>query len=519
MDAAIALTPAHYFYLIGVIAIVVTMVLRANVVVPAIIATFAVGFAYSGKLLVGLQSIFMGSLVAAQELFDIFLVIALMTALLNGLRELGADVRMVQPFRRVMVNGHIAYFILALITYLISLFFWPTPAVPLVGAILMPAAIYAGLSPLGAAAAVAIAGQGMALSSDYVMKVAPGISAKAAGVAMPAVANMGMLLSLVTGGVALVLGWFLIVRKSVKRPNAENLARWENVGYPSAEDRSEVRHGSFAKAELALSTMDKDDMPLLASPSGAAVLPAAFPVASASQRREFWSKFFAIVTPLVFLAMVVVMTMPQSVGASAIRGGDAASFIGGTAAILMILTTLSYGPKGFLDRTATHIIDGLVFAFKAMGAVLPIAGFFFIGSSDTAGQILGLSAGQHAPALLFELVQSCSHYIPHSSILVSFGVLLMGMITGVDGSGFAGLPLTGALSGALGPVAHIPVATLAAIGQMGATWTGGGTLIAWSSLIAVTGFARVHVLDAVRALFIPVVCGLIVATLVGVAIS
>ena len=33
------------------------------------------------------------------------------------------------------------------------------------------------------------------------------------------------------------------------------------------------------------------------------------------------------------------------------------------------------------------------------------------------------------------------------------------------------------------------VAALAALGQMGAVWTGGGTLIAWSSLIAVAGFA------------------------------
>ena len=90
------------------------------------------------------------------------------------------------------------------------------------------------------------------------------------------------------------------------------------------------------------------------------------------------------------------------------------------------------------------------------------------------------------------------------------------MITGIDGSGFAGLPLTGALSGALGPVAGIHATTLAAVGQMGAVWTGGGTLIAWSSLIAVTGFTRVPVLEAVRMLFLPVVAGLVCSTLLAV---
>ncbi|ABE33970.1 putative membrane protein [Paraburkholderia xenovorans LB400] len=522
-----SLTPAHYCYLTGVVAIIATMIFRANVVVPAILATFAVALASSGKLLTGLQAIFLGSLTAAHELFNIFLVIALMTALLNGLREIGADVRMVRPFKRIMVNGHAAFFILALITYLISLFFWPTPAVPLVGAILIPAAIYAGLSPLGAAAAIAIAGQGMALSSDYVIKVAPGISAKAAGADMQAVANMAFLLSVVAGVVALGMTWWLTVRRTARKPGTANLVAWEAQGAQgeprAAETGAQLHQGSFATAELARSTSGgllNEPQPALASAGGGAAL--AMPgmmSGSAMSRQDMWSRIFSIATPLAFLAVVVVMTHPQIVGANAIRGGDAAALIGGMAAILMMLTTLSNGRRGFLDRTAQHIIDGLVFAFKAMGAVLPIAGFFFVGDSSTAGTILGIAPGQHVPSLLFELVQACSRFIPQSPVFVSFGVLLTGMVTGIDGSGFAGLPLTGSLAGALAPMAHMPAATLAAIGQMGAVWTGGGTLIAWSSLIAVTGFARVPVLEAVRALFLPVVCGLIAATVVAIAIS
>ncbi|MDR3099939.1 MAG: hypothetical protein LBV73_23085 [Paraburkholderia sp.] len=539
MHSIAVLTPAHYCYLAGVIAIIATMIFRANVVVPAILATFAVGLAWSGKLLTGFQAIFMGSLTAAHELFNIFLVIALMTALLNGLRELGADVRMVRPFKRIMFNGHVAFFILALITYLISLFFWPTPAVPLVGAILIPAAVYAGLPPLGAAAAIAIAGQGMALSSDYVIKVAPGISAKAAGADMLAVANTAFGLSLTVGAVALSLTWFFVVRGHVKAPSAANLAAWDTQGMLGGEAQAE-HQGSFAKAELArgtsgtggtLAAEDDDGAPGAAEPvlasvsigplgqGGAALQMAPLTASVAIDRRELWSKVFALATPLAFLAVVVVMMRPEMIGSGAIRGGDAAALIGGMAAVLMMLATLSHGRKGFLDRTAEHIIDGFVFAFKAMGAVLPIAGFFFVGDASTAGPILGVAAGAHVPSFLFELVQACSQAIPQNPLFVSFGVLLMGMITGIDGSGFAGLPLTGSLSGALAPMVHLPAATLAAIGQMGAVWTGGGTLVAWSSLIAVTGFARVPVLDAVRALFLPVVCGLVIATLAAVAFA
>jgi len=175
--------------------IVLTMILRANVVVPSVAATFLVTLAWTHSPVTALGSIFNASFTAAKELFNIFLVIALMTALLNALKTLRSDIRMVEPFRAVMKDGHTAYFVLAGITYVISLFFWPTPAVPLVSAVLLPAAIAAGLPPLGGALAIAIAGQGMALSSDYVIGVAPGISAKAAGAARVSMKALAMSLT------------------------------------------------------------------------------------------------------------------------------------------------------------------------------------------------------------------------------------------------------------------------------------------------------------------------------------
>ena len=136
MQQTVEIGLAHWVYLLGVAVIVLTMILRANVVVPSIVGTFLVILAITGNPVSALGGIFSASLVAAKELFNIFLVIAFMTALLNALKSLRSDIRMVEPFRLVMKNGHSAYFILAGITYVISLFFWPTPAVPLVSAIL-----------------------------------------------------------------------------------------------------------------------------------------------------------------------------------------------------------------------------------------------------------------------------------------------------------------------------------------------------------------------------------------------
>jgi len=504
MHSAVPLEAAHWAYLVGVVVIVLTMALRANVVVPSIVATVVVALTWSGNPVTALGSIFSASFVAAKELFNIFLVIALMTALLNALRTLRSDVRMVEPFRAVMKSGHVAYFVLAGITYVISLFFWPTPAVPLVAAVLLPAAIAAGLPPLAGAVAIAIAGQGMALSSDYVIGVAPGISAKAAGVAAAVVADRALVLSLITGGVALAFAYVRLRGQIVPGSNAL-LADWQARSSSGAAAQPE-HAGSFDKAEIARGT------------SGAALQGGALAgggVLRAGAGQMAMSKLFAILTPLAFLAVVSAMVLPKLIPSLPdLKGGAAATLVGGMAAMLMLLATLAAeGPRKMLDISAEHITEGFVFAFKAMGSVLPIAGFFFIGSSDTAGAILGVAEGARVPHLLFELTQSAQHLIPQSHAFVAFGVLIVGMVTGIDGSGFSGLPLTGALAGALGPAAGMDAATLAALGQMGAVWTGGGTLIAWSSLIAVAGFARVPVLDAVRALTLPVLTGLFVATL------
>ena len=508
MDSHVTLTAAHWLYLIGVISIIVTMIFRANVLVPSIAATFLVVLAWTGNPVDAIGGIFGASLVAAKELFNIFLVIALMTALLNSLKDLKSDILMVKPFRLFMTNGTVSYLLLAVITYLISLFFWPTPAIPLVCAVLLPAAIAAGLPPMIGAAAVAIAGQGMALSSDYVIGVAPGISAKASGALASVIADRALVLSLITGGIALVLV-FVFHRKTFLKPSPVLLTRWQAIGQSGSTEFD--TEGTAHKIEIARGTSHEEEL--------ATGQDIQRELSHIEKGQRKWSRVFAILTPIIFLAIVVLMALPKlGVHFQDLKGGAAASLVGGAAAMLMIFAALAFhGTRSFLDASANHITEGFVFAFRAMGSVLPIAGFFFLGASETAAAILGTPVAQ-TPSILFELVSGAQDWIPHSKVFVAFGVLIVGMITGIDGSGFSGLPLTGALSGALGPVSGMQPATLAAVGQMGAIWTGGGTLIAWSSLIAVAGFARVNVLELVRVLTPPVLIGLTASTLAAVAL-
>ncbi len=471
------LTLAHWLYLFGTVLIIVTMLFRKNVVVPAISVTFLVVLAYTESFGIALQSTFRASLVAAGSLFDIFLIIAVMTALLRSLKDLGADQKMIVPFQKVMVNGHISFVILVVITYAISLFFWPTPAVPLVGAILIPVAIRAGLPPIGAGVAIALAGQGMALSSDYIIQIAPTLSASASNLSVSVVADRALVLSIITGVIAIVLA-YISIRKWIKPPNESHLQSWEGES-------------------------TKDNNSLVAEEEGSS--------APANVKK---ANVFAFLVPISFVFLVGYMIYSKVSGFGEMEGGEGAALIGGAAMLLLIAASMTNNVKNSLEQVSKHIIGGLVFAFKAMGIVLPIAGFFFLGNDETASQILGIS--ENAPAFLFELILASEHLIPNNGFLAAFGMLIIGMITGLDGSGFSGLPLTGALSGPLGSTMGVDPATLAAIGQMGAIWVGGGTLIAWSSLVAVAGFARVPVMDLVRKCFLPVVIGLIVSTFVAI---
>jgi len=531
----VQLTAAHWVYLAGILVILATMALRKNIVVPAVVATFLTALVFSGSIVTGLSSIFNASLVAAKELFNIFLIIAMVTAMLGALRQLGADRMMVAPFRRVMRVGASSFLVLAAVTYVISLFFWPTPAVPLVGAVLIPVAIRAGLSPLSAGMVIAICGQGMALSSDYIIKVAPGISAVAAGADTDSVADKSLVLSLIVGVTALVIT-YLTQKRTWRAPSPDLLVEWEaeadrGIGdLPREEDRPGGSAGGGSARPVHPEPVGGPTSDGGQPAAATAVLvrasdpvvdadPSDDEVAAVEKERRGTAKAFAMLVPLVYLAFIVYLMLGKFTEVvPPLKGGDAAAIVGGLAALILFAAAASTDRGGFLETTSEHLVDGLVFAFKAMGCVLPIAGFFFIGNPDFVGPILGLPSDATGPSILFDLVTAIQTHLPQNAFVTAFGILLIGVVAGLDGSGFSGLPLTGALSGALGPAVDIDPATLAAIGQMGNIWSGGGVLVAWSSLVAVAGFARVPVLDLARKCFLPVMAGLVLSTVFAVLV-
>ncbi|MBP2366961.1 hypothetical protein [Pseudonocardia parietis] len=503
---------AHWTYLLGLAALIATVVARKNVIALAVVATFVTGTAYGGSLVTGLGAVFHGAIVATRELLPIFIIIGLVTAMLGAMRSVGADAMMIRPLRHLFRNGHLAYMVLAVVTYLLSMSFWPTPVLPLIAAILLPAAVHAGLAPFGAALAIAITGQGMALSADYIMGVAPGLSAEGANVPAGLIADRALVISLIVGVVALAIVYLRDVRTTMLDPEAAAAVRLPVTGTGTAAGTDTGRpvqsgDGGASDGAPADATAGGGGGTATLTEGGDAGVG---PPDTGARRR---TRIIAIAVPALFVVLLAVMLLGRFTSLIPnIDDGAGAPLVGGTAALALVVIALVANRGGWLDDIGTHFSEGIGFAFRTMAMVIPVAGFVYVGLSDYSGEILGLPEDATGPGFLLDAIGHVQPYIPHSPVAVAFAMLLIGMVIGLDGNGWPGLPFTGSLADMLGQSSGADVATLAAIAQNGATWTGGGTLVIWSSLIVVAGITGVSVIDLARRLFVPVVTGLIVAT-------
>jgi hypothetical protein len=506
-----ALSAAHWIYLIGLAVLIATVVAKKNVIAPAVIATFLTGLAYQGSFTMGLGAIFNAAITGTRELLPIFIIIALVTAMLGAMRELGADAIMVRPLSRLFRNGHVSYVVLAVVTFLLSLSFWPTPVLPLIAAILLPAAVRVGLPPFGAALAIAITGQGMALSSDYIMGVAPALSAEGADVSARLIADRATIVALIAGVVALAVAYLRDVRTKMLDPIAAAAVALPASGgavdatgpvgpRPGTLKAAGPSNGGSGTATATLTAPSRDSEPATAAPTSKA-------------------RIVAIAVPALFAALLAFMLLGRFTSlVPNIDEGLGAPLVGGTAALALVAISVIANRKNWLDDVGTQFVDGIAFSFRTMGMVIPVAGFVYVGLSDYSAGILGLPEETEGPAFLLDAIGHVQSHIPQVPVFAAFAMLLVGMVIGLDGNGWPGLPFTGSLASSLGDGSGADVATLAAIAQNGASWTGGGTLVIWSSLIVVAGLTGVSVIDLARRLFIPVLTGLVVATAIATAV-
>lgn len=455
----VTLNSLHYIYIFMVLVVIGTMIARRDTVLPCIIGLFAIGFAFSGDFIKTIQIMFNALVAAGGEFLGIITVIALVVAMSKAMTATGIDALIAKPAQKLMVNADVAFFVTGISMMLVSWFVWPSPAVALIGALILPVAVRAGLPVIGAAMAMNIFGHGVAMSNDWVIQGAPSITAKAAGLADPAIitshgAPLFITMSLVTIFVA-----YIMIKKDMKT-NKELYAKEALKFAETAEVKS----------------------------STSAII-------------------FAFLIPLAFILDVVAMLVLD------LKGGDATALIGGTALVLMSLIAIVSFKGAALEQVTDFVRDGFMFGIKVFAPVIVIGAFFFLGSEGTAKTILG----QEATGLLTDIGLWLSQQTPLSAAPVAFIQLLIGGITGLDGSGFSGLPLVGGLAQTFSTAINGDIGVLAALGQISAIWVGGGTIIPWG-LIPVAAICGVEPMDLARRNFIPVMAGFAVTLVVAIFI-
>ncbi len=439
-----ALTPLHYVYLIGVICILFVMILRKDTPIICIGFLFLLGIVGTNSVIGGIQTIFKAILYAGKEFMEIIATIALVTAFSKCLMDLGSDKLLMAPMAKVMKTPAITWWILGITMLISSLFLWPSPSVALLGTIMLPFAVKAGLKPLAAAMAINLFGHGIGLSYDFVIQGAPAISASSAGISTGELLSVGRPLFIVMGVTTVVVA-FLLNRKSLA---SNELQIRSAAPQPKKQD--------FGKAALLL----------------------------------------AVITPIAFLLDVFFMILLD------LKGGDATSIVAGTAVFLMCFGAISAFGKKSLEKVTDYVTDGFLFAIKIFAPVIIIGAFFFLGGEGISS-ILG---EQYQSGILNDWAIWLANNTPLNKYVTALIELLIGALTGLDGSGFSGLPLTGSLAQTFGSAVDASVPILAALGQIGAVFVGGGTIVPWG-IIPVAAICNVDPLELARKNIVPVFIG------------
>ncbi|WMX56275.1 hypothetical protein [Peribacillus sp. R9-11] len=455
------LTALHWIYVVFIALIIGFMVKRRDTTLICIIGIFLLALVATGSLASSISGIFNSFIFAITELMSTILIISIIVAMSTVLTKSGINDVMIAPFAKFIKNPTLAFWIIGIVMMIISWFFWPSPAVALLGAVMLPVALRAGLPALGVAMAMNLFGHGIALSGDFIIQAAPKLTADAASIPVGDVIAASIPL-VITMGVVTTLSAFILLKRDMK------------LGRIKAEDNEGIlQDQTFSEDLLTLAQ----------------------------------KKFFAVFIPIAFLLDVVALSILK------LQGGDATALVGGTAVfILLILSLVAHKQQG-LEKSTAYLIQGFQFGFKVFGPVIPIAAFFYLGDSGF-NQIIGDYLPKTSLGIVNDLGAALAASVPLTKEIAAVTLTGIGAITGLDGSGFSGISLAGSVAKLFGTAIGSGTATLTALGQITAIWVGGGTLIPWA-LIPAAAICNVSPFELARRNLLPVTIGLVVTTIVA----
>lgn len=453
----IELTSVHFLYLGFIAAILAFMLLRLDTTFISLAGVFFISLAATDSVIASVMGLFNSLIYAAGELLPTIFIICFTVSMSELLTKTGVNEAMVTPIAKWMKGPVLAYWITGALMFIISSFFWPSPAVALIGAVLLPAALKAGLSPMAVACAMNLFGHGFALSGDYIIQAAPKLTGDAAGLSVADVMSASVPLVLIMGFSTTAAAFFMLRKEKGNRAAAN-----------SEQQQSEPEW----------------------------LLPPAP------------RKWLALMIPVIFLGDIAAMLILE------LQGDEATALVGGTAVFVMILIHFIVHKHRGLEKITGYFIRGFQFGFKVFAPVIPIAAFFYLGDAGFE-KVLTAEMTGFSNRIVQDLGSAFAHSVPLSPEIAAVALTVTGAVTGLDGSGFSGISLAGSAASMFAAAVDGNPAVLTALGQISAIWVGGGTLVPWA-LIPVAAICKVDPFDLARKNFIPVAAGLTVTTIAAI---
>lgn len=461
----VQLTSLHYIYLVFTLLILGVMIRKRDTTLVCILGIFLLGLIATSSLYQGIMGVFNSFIYAIVELMGTILIISVIVGMSNILAETGISEMMIMPFTKFIKSPTLAYWIIGILMMVISWFFWPSPAVALIGAVMLPVAVEAGLPPLAVAMTMNLFGHGIALSGDFVIQGAPKLTADAAGLQVSEVISASIPLVFIMGLVTTVIA-FIMLKRDLKTGKLKIESNQVAV-----ENKIDNKNG-----KLSYKT----------------------------------KKTLAFVILVLFAIDVAIMFIVK------LQGGDATALIGGTAIFILVLVSiLNYRNKA-LEEITKYLVKGFKFGFEVFGPVIPIAAFFYLGDEGFI-KVIGDFLPQGSQGLVNDLGLYLANIVPLNEAIGAVTLTTVGAVTGLDGSGFSGISLAGSVARLFGIAIGKGIATLTALGQIAAIWVGGGTLIPWA-VIPAAAICRVDPFELTARNFKPVIIGLIVTTIAAMFI-
>lgn len=436
-------TISIWIYFVFIFLIIVTIVLQKKPILVGALGLLAVGVIEKKSFFTGIQVAFRALLHTATDFLPIILLIGLVVGMTKMLKDTGTDKLIIKPLLKLK-SPFLIYWGLGLVLWGLTLFLWPTPAVSLMGALILSVLANTKISHLGMAVGLCVFGEGIGLSGDFIIQGAPELLGKAANIEVASIIKASLPVVLGSGLAAAFVGYWRMLKM--------------NRLLETPKEEMGTEKNSVKKVYNNQAVKQKRNNSLLA----------------------------VLVATLYFLAVIWLLT-------AGIRGDDAAAATGGVTILVIIAGTLINDYRTSLNTFGKYIQEGMRFSMGVFAPIVVIAGFFLLGTAAGTEKIL-VKTG---PGYLEQLALGLSAIIALNKLTCLIIVIIVAVLGAMSGSGFSALPLVGGTAAALGQAAGQPIVSLAVLGQIVAIWTD-ATIIPWGNPAVVSAVTNTETGNVVR---------------------